>query len=110
MKSEIVNNSLKINNSILNLNDSQLILLKERKDVLVGIRSEKFNNPVYNFEFEAPVEISEMLGNSQIIYFKANNETCSASVSSDINISSSFKFKINTNDLLFFDTETGIRI
>ncbi len=110
IKSEIVNNSLKINNSILNLNDSQLILLKERKDVLVGIRSEKFNNPVYNFEFEAPVEISEMLGNSQIVYFKANNETCSASVSSDINISSSFKFKINTNDLLFFDTETGIRI
>ncbi len=110
IKSEIKNNSLNINNSVFKLNETQIEKLKGKKEVLIGLRSEKFNNPVYNFEFNAPVEISEMLGSEQIVYFKANDITCAAALSADTKIMPELNFKINTDEILFFDSDTCIRL
>lgn len=110
IKSEVKDDNLMINGSILKLNNSQSALLQGRHEVLTGIRAEKFNNSVNNFEFKGKIEISEMLGSSQIAYFKANNSICCALLPSDINLGNEFHFKINTDEILFFDADTGVRI
>ncbi len=110
IKSEIKDNILTVNSSSFALNNAQAELLNGKSEVLMGIRSEKFNNSVYNFEFKASIEISEMLGSSQVAYFKANGNNCSALLPSDVFIGKEYSFKIDTADILFFDVDTGIKI
>ena len=47
-----------------------------------------------------------MLGNSQIAYFKANKCNCTASLPADFKIEKELTLKINTNNIMFFDSET----
>lgn len=110
IRSEIKDNKLTINNSSFKLTQEQQLKLKDKKEVLIGIRAEKFNKPDYNFTFKAEVEISEMLGNEQIIYFKANNSTCACVLEPNFNVNKEIELRINTENILFFDTETEKRI
>ncbi len=103
-------NIIKINDSPLKLNNNQLSILKGRKSVLAGIRAESMSDPNPNFEFTAQIDISEMLGNEQILYFKANNSNCSALIPPSFTFNKDFLFKINSEKILFFDVETGKRI
>ena len=107
---EIKDNTITINDSILKLNDEQKVLLKDKTNTIVGIRAENLNESKYNFEFKATIDISEMLGNEQIVYFKANNKNCAASLAPSIKLDKEFIFKINSNNILFFDTITGERL
>ena len=106
----IKNNIIDINGSSFELNTEQKQKLSNYRCVLAGIRPEKINAANSNFEFKAETEMSEMLGSSQIVYFKMNNTVCSACVNADFKITTTLKLKFNTNDLLFFNSETGIRI
>ncbi len=110
IESEIIEDKISINGFEFELTKEQKRILRDRKKVLSGIRAEKFNTASYNFEFKAPVEISEMLGNSRIVYFTANKSSCRAFLSSDIKVDKEMNFRINTNDILFFDIETGNKI
>ena len=110
IETEIKEGKVSINNSEFELSEEQKHTDQARKKILIGIHPEKFNTPAYNFEFTAPVEISEMLGSSRIIYFTANKSSCSASLTSDFTFDKEICLRINTNDILFFDFETGIRI
>ena len=110
IKSSVHNGAITLNNTEIKLNESQLVAIGDKKEVLVAIRPEKFNAENCNTELNAEVEISEMLGNSQIVYFKINNNECSASIASDVVISKEITLKLNTNDLMFFDIETSNRL
>ena len=107
---KIENNSININGSIFELNEEQKEKLKDKKEVIVGIRSENFNGENTNFSFNAPVEISELLGNSKIVYFKANEISCQVAISPNTNVEKEITLTLNTNDLMFFDFETKKRI
>ena len=74
--------------------------------MILGIRAENFNPIEADFEFKSNVEISEMLGNSQIVYFKVNDCTCCASLPSDFKVEETITLKVNTNNIMFFDSET----
>ncbi|MBE7704738.1 MAG: sn-glycerol-3-phosphate ABC transporter ATP-binding protein UgpC [Cyanobacteria bacterium SIG29] len=106
INAEIKENTISINNKTFELNEEQKTKLNGKKEVIIGIRPENFNNETSNFEFNTDVEISEMLGNSQIAYFKANNCDCAVALAPDYKLDKTIRLKLNTNNLMFFDTET----
>ena len=108
--SEIKDGCIRINNSSFNLTEEQKNKLLGNKQVLVAIRPESFNSLNSNFSFEVNVDISEILGNEQIVYFKTNEILSSAILPTNVDTSKPVKLSINTNDLLFFDVENEIRI
>jgi len=108
--SEIVNDKITVNGSEIQLNEEQKLKLQGLNKVTLGVRPESFNNADSNFEFTAKIDISEMLGSEQIAYFKANGSSCSASLPASIKLESEHVFKFNTNNILFFNSETGERI
>lgn len=110
IKSDIINGQVNINGKSFELNESQKYILKDRSSVLLGIRAESFNEPDANFNFPAAINIKEMLGNEQVIYFNANNKECAAILPPSLKIDNEILFKINTGNILFFDPETGMRI
>lgn len=110
IKSDISDNKITINNSTFELNEEQKFLLNGRTSVLIGIRAESFNGSNTNFEFIVDVQIKEMLGSEQIIYFTANKTNCAAVFPPTVNIDKTISLKINTNNILFFDSETGMKI
>ena len=108
--SEIIDGCIKINNSSFNLTEEQKNKLLGKKQVLVAIRPESFNTLNFNFSFEVNVDISEILGNEQIVYFKTNEILSSAILPTDVDTAKPVKLLINTNDILFFDVENETRI
>ncbi len=110
IKADIINESISINNSLFKLNSQQAEKLLNKKSVLIGIRAENLNELNNNFEFNANIEIKEMLGNEQILYFSANSCSCAATIPPSLKVEKEFTFKINTNNVLLFDSETGQRI
>ncbi|MBQ3642788.1 sn-glycerol-3-phosphate ABC transporter ATP-binding protein UgpC [bacterium] len=110
IKSEIKDNKITVNNSSFELNNEQKDKLKDKKEVLIGIRSEHFNPKNSNFEFNCPVEISEMLGSEKIAYLTANSETICATLPVDFEINKTIDLSLNTDNLMFFDVETGVKI
>ena len=109
IETEIKDNKITINGISFELNEEQKIKLADKSKVITGIRPENFNCENSNFEFPVKVEISEMLGSSKLVYFKANNCSCCAFTDSDFEINSDVRLKINTDKLMFFDTNSGIR-
>ncbi len=108
--SDIIDNYVELNGVKIVLDEKKEKVLAGKKQVLVGIRPEKFNSENSNIELKVNVEISEMLGNSQIVYFKINDCSCSANIGADKVVSNDLILKINSNDLMFFDCETTKRL
>jgi multiple sugar transport system ATP-binding protein len=110
IESKIENGTLKFNDSVISLNDSQKALLGSRTEVIVGIRPEKTDSLTPNIELSVTVDISEMLGSEKIAYFSINGAKCSAKLDAQRHFDKDLTLKINTNDFLFFDVETNTRI
>ncbi len=108
--SDIINDEISINNSSFKLNPLQAEKLKNKKSVLLGIRAESLNDENANFQFKVNTEISEMLGNEQIIYAKANGSDIAALMPISFKSEKEITFQINTNNIIFFDYETKTRI
>lgn len=104
---DISDSKLSLNGVSFSLNSEQLSKLKNRSCVIVGIRPEMFNKTSSNVSFSVNVEISEMLGNEQLIYFKINGCSCSATIPTSENISEVVLLRFDSNDLLFFDADTN---
>lgn len=110
IKSDIVDGKISINGSELNLSEEQKSKLGERKSVIIGIRSEKMNSDNADFSFGAKVRITEMLGSRKIFYIDCNGKECLAEFPPEESGNESITVKINSKDILFFDTETEKRI
>ena len=107
---KISNGTIKFNDYLISLSECQRNLIGSREEVLVGIRPEKMDIIDSNYEFVVPVDISEMLGSEKIVYFYINGAKCSAKIDSQKQFDTNVKLNFNTNDFLFFDKETGIRM
>lgn len=107
---KIKNNCLFVNESELKLNQVQALKLEGQKEILLGIRPEMFSEKNYNFEFRAKIDMIEMLGSYKTAYFEANGVNCSAVIGVDNKIDDNYSFKINSDKILFFNSETGIKI
>jgi len=110
IKTEINENTITINNSTFKLSQEQISKLRGRNSVLLGIRAESLNESNSDYSFETDTDITEILGSSQIVYFKANNTVCAAALPVSFNTKGRITLHINTKNLMFFDIETGNRI
>ena len=106
-----------IRNGVINLNDTTFEISKEQKDklqgkkeVILGIRAEKFNETEGNLKFLAKIRITEMLGSKKIVYFDCNNKECLAEMPPEIDYTDNITLSIKTDNILFFDAETEQRI
>ena len=110
IKVELDNGNIKFNDYAIALSDNQKEILHERKECIVGIRPEKMDVLNSNYEFKAPVDISEMLGSEKIVYFNINGSKCAAKVDTQKQFGKDITLNFNTNDFLFFDSESCLRI
>ena len=109
--------NVKINDGLINFNDYSIALtetqkqiIKDRQQVVVGIRPEKMDVSNSNYAFIAQVDISEMLGSEKIVYFNINDSKCSAKIDAQKQFGKEIELNFNTNDFLFFDADSGMRI
>lgn len=109
--------NVKINGGLINFNDYSIALtetqkqiIKDRQQVVVGIRPEKMDVSNPNYAFNAQVDISEMLGSEKIVYFNINDSKCSAKIDAQKQFGKEIELNFNTNDFLFFDADSGMRI
>ena len=63
-----------------------------------------------NYDFTVNIDISEMLGSEKIVYFNINGEKCAAKLDAQKQFDKQITLKFNTEDFLFFDSETKERI
>ena len=110
IKSDIEDGTVTVNGSKLNLSEEQKNKIGDRKDVIIGIRSEKMNSQNPDFEFVANVRITEMLGSKKIFYIDCNGKECLAEFPPEEQTGGRITVKINSNDILFFDSVTEKRI
>lgn len=98
---EIINNQFQIEDVEFDVPKD----LGGRKSVCVAIRSEKMicGDKVISVK----PEIIEMTGGERIVYFYLNGNKCSAKVPLEYQISETMDIKISTNDMYFFDKESG---
>lgn len=107
----VENGTIQFNDDyVIVLSDEQKSLIKDRKEVIIGIRPEKTDVINSNYRFTVPVEIAEMLGSEKIVYFNINGSKCCAKVDAQKQFEKEITLNFNTNDFLFFDTETKNRI
>ena len=104
IKSDIVDGKININGSEFCLSEEQKNKLGGRKDVIIGIRSEKMNFQNPDFVFGANVRITEMLGSKKIFYIECNGKECLAEFPPEEHSDGRITVKINSNDILFFDS------
>lgn len=78
-------------------------------DNIIGIRPEKMVTGG-EIKLTADVEITELLGSEKIAYFTIGGKKCSAKLPADYNIDKTLDLSINSDDLYFFDKETGARV
>ncbi len=107
IKATIEDNFISINDNKFELNEDQKQLLQNQKEIIIGIRPEALYPDNPNFAFTTKIEISEMLGSEKIVYFKVNEAKCCAKIPFKKALCEELKIKINTNNLLFFDSKTN---
>ncbi len=110
IKSEIKNGSVSVNGTAFEIDEKYKEKLLNKNEILLGIRSEHLNDTNSDISFSAPIEIYEMLGNEQLVYFKANDMTCAATFPADLKLDKEITLKVNSKNILYFDSETGLRI
>ena len=71
----------------------------------VGIRAE--NMITGNVEINVPVDIEEMTGGEKIIYFNLNENKCSAKVPLNYQYNDYIKLKLSTDDMYFYNIDSG---
>jgi len=103
---KVEDGKISVNNSEFNLTESQRTILGTRSEVILGIRAENMNSEKSDFKFSAPITISEMLGSERVVYFKANENPCSARLSAKHSVESEMTFSVNSDDFLFFDKDS----
>ncbi len=81
-----------------------------KENVIIGIRPEKMYNPDGNIKLSVKIDITELLGSEKIAYFNIGDKKCSAKLPADFNPEGELELSINSEDLYFFDKETGVRI
>jgi len=99
------NEGLKLGEIYVPLSGEIYEKIKDRKEIVVGIRPE--NMSFGDIKFSVKVDISEMLGSEKIAYFNFANSKCSAKLAPDYEIKEFIDLAISLDNMLFFDKKTG---
>ncbi|MGB4985076.1 MAG: ABC transporter ATP-binding protein [Erysipelotrichaceae bacterium] len=96
-------------------NDSDVKLLKkyDGKKVVMGMRSERFNNETSDEHFSGKIDVIEMLGKEKTLFVKLDSGkelTITVPGYNDYKVNEVYNFGIDKNGLHFFDGETTKRI
>lgn len=97
-------------NSKININDTEFQLPADVKEgeIIVGIRAEKMISG--NTDISVKTDIVEMSGGEKTAYFDLNGSKCSAKVPMDYDCDGFINLKISTNDMYFFDRDSGLNL
>lgn len=105
---KVIDDKLSFNGIEVNLPTEIREKLGDRKEVTLGIRPE--NMTFGDTKFTVKVDISEMLGSEKIAYFNIGDAKCSAKLPPDYEIKDEIELAVSTENMLFFDKETGLNI
>ena len=105
-------NFINVNNTNgkININDTEFQLPADVKEgeIIVGIRAEKMISE--NTDISVKTDIVEMSGGEKTAYFDLNGSKCSAKVPMDYDCDGFINLKISTNDMYFFDRDSGLNL
>ena len=90
------------------LSDDLKSKLGDRAELTLGIRPENMTSGDYKLTVD--VDISEMLGSEKIAYFNIQDKKCSAKLSPDYEIGEKIELSLSTDNMLFFDKQSGNNI
>lgn len=110
IKTEINDGKININGVDFELTEEQKNKLNGKKEVLLGIRAEKFNEPDGTLKFPAKVRITEMLGSKKIVFVDCNGRECQVEMPAEGTYDNEVNLSVLNKNILFFDPETESRI
>lgn len=110
IKTEINDGKININGVDFELTEEQKNKLNGKKEVLLGIRAEKFNEPDGTLKFPAKVRITEMLGSKKIVFVDCNGRECQVEMPAEGTYDNKVNLSVSNKNILFFDPETEARI
>lgn len=110
IKTEINDGKININGVDFELTEEQKNKLNGKKEVLLGIRAEKFNEPDGTLKFPAKVRITEMLGSKKIVFVDCNGRECQVEMPAEGTYDNEVNLSVSNKNILFFDPETESRI
>ncbi len=105
VNSRVTDAGVEINGIKIQLPADVMNRLNGMNDVIIGIRPEKLDGSDYKIGVKP--EITELTGNSKIVYFKMNDADCSTIVPANIEVGKNYQVGINVSDLYFFDSFSG---
>lgn len=105
---KIENGFLTFSGINLPLSDDLKSKLGDRAELTLGIRPENMTSGDYKLTVD--VDISEMLGSEKIAYFNIQDKKCSAKLSPDYEIGEKIELSLSTDNMLFFDKQSGNNI
>ena len=104
----IINKTLIIGDTQINLDMSSYERFENRREVLLGIRPENMLGG--EIKLKVKVDLVEILGNEKIVYFYIDNRKCSARVPVDYNVDEEFECAFSPSNVHIFDVSTTNRI
>lgn len=106
----MLNDTLVIADIPIPLSEEQKNVIGNKRSVVVGIRPENMTSSDGEIRLITKVDMVEMLGSEKIVYFYIGKIKCSVKLPPEFAVDGDIVLKINKNNLLFFDKETGMRI
>ncbi len=110
LEGTMLNDTLVIADIPITLNNEQKTAIANRRKVIIGIRPENMTGSEGEIKLVVKVDMTEMLGSEKIVYFYIGKTRCSVKVAPNFVVDDDIVLKINKNNLLIFDGETGLRI
>ncbi len=107
---KIINNTLVMEDPVIELEQDVIEKLNGRNEVTVGIRPEYMVNPTGHIKFSVKTDMTELLGSEQIVYFNIGENKCCAKINAEQNVVDYIDLNLNEKDFLYFDKNTGERI
>ena len=93
----------------MNFIDSKYIEGYQDKNCIIGIRPEKMVSDG-DIKLTTDIDVKELLGSEQIVYFNIGDKKCSAKLPADYKCEKTINLSIDKNDIYMFDKNTGRRI
>lgn len=110
IKAKITDGKISTEKFSFEMNDIQKKSLGDKNEVILGIRPDSFNVENCNVQFEAEVDINEMLGSENIVYFNIGEAKCCAKLPAEYEFKNTIKLGLNSDKLLLFDPESTNRL
>lgn len=107
---QVFNDTLIIADIPIKIAESQCNAINGRNNVVIGIRPENMTSADGEIKLAVKVDIVEMLGSEKIVYFYIGDTKCCVKLPPTFAVEEDLILKINTNNLFFFDKQTGKRI